>query len=334
MRRVLNVIVPLALAVVLSATTGHADEKEKITFATDWKAQAEHGGFYQALAKGLYDKAGLDVTIRPGGPGIDNQQLMAAGAVDFAIGSNMFFPLNLVQAGAPVRAVAAYFQKDPQILMTHPRDDIDSIGDMQGKPVMISDASVNTFWVWLKAQYGFTDDQIRKYTFNMAPFLVDDQAIQQGYLSSEPKLVQDEGIDPEVYLLADAGWPSYSTMVLVPQEWIDDKPEAVQAFVDASIEGWYDYIYGDPCPANELIKKDNPEMTDETLAYGIEKMKEYGIVDSGDSEELGVGAMTDERWESFFQVMADNGIYPADMNYKDAYTLQFINKGHGKELKK
>jgi NitT/TauT family transport system substrate-binding protein len=307
---------------------------EKIVFATDWKAQAEHGGFYQALATGRYEKAGLDVEIRMGGPGIDNQQLMAAGAVDFAIGSNMFFALNLVQAGAPVTTVAAYFQKDPQILMTHPRDDINSIADMKGHPIMISDASVNTFWVWLKAQYGFADSEIRKYTFNMAPFLVDDKAIQQGYLSSEPKLVMDEGIEPEVYLLADAGWPSYSTMVLVPQEWIVSKPDVVQAFVDASIEGWYDYIYGDPAPVNILIKIDNPEMTDDTIAFGIAKMKEYGIVDSGDADSLGVGAMTDARWDSFFKVMAAAGIYPADMDYKAAYTLQFVNKKHAADMRK
>jgi NitT/TauT family transport system substrate-binding protein len=218
--------------------------------------------------------------------------------------------------------------------MTHPRDDIDSIADMKGHPIMISDASVNTFWVWLKARYGFADSEIRKYTFNMAPFLVDDQAIQQGYLSSEPKLVMDEGIEPEVYLLADAGWPSYSTMVLVPQDWVDNKADVVQAFVDASIEGWYDYIYGDPAPGNELIKKDNPEMTDETIAFGIEKMKEFGIVDSGDTETLGVGGMTDERWASFFDVMAKAGIYPADMNYQAAYTLQFVNKNHAADMRK
>ena len=323
-----------AACLLVGAAAVHAqDDKEKIVFATDWKAQAEHGGFYQAVATGLYDKYGLDVEIRMGGPGIDNQQLLAAGAIDFAMGSNNFFPLNLVQAGAPTAAVMASFQKDPQILMTHPREDVDSIADMAGKPIMIGDASVNTFWAWLKAKYGFTDDQIRKYTFNMAPFLVDENAIQQGYLSSEPKLVIAEGIDPEVYLLADSGYPSYSALVLVPQEWIDTRPEVVQAFVDASIEGWYSYLYGDPGPANELIKADNPEMNDETIAYGINAMKEYGIVDSGDTAELGIGAMTDERWEEFFTLMAEQGIYPTDLDYKAAYDLQFVNKGHGMDMK-
>ncbi len=306
---------------------------EKIVFATDWKAQAEHGGFYQAVATGLYKKYGLDVEIRMGGPGLDNQQLMAAGAVDFAMGGNNFFSINLVQAGAPVAAVMASFQKDPQILMTHPRDDVNSLADLKGKPVMLADSSVNTFWAWLKAKYGFEDTQIRKYTFNMAPFLVDETAVQQGYLSSEPKLVSAEGIEPEVYLLADYGYPSYSALVLVPQSYVDEKPDVVQGFVNATIEGWYSYLHGDPTPANDLIKKDNPDMDDDTIAYGIAKMKEYGIVDGGDAATMGIGAMTHERWQEFFDVMAAQGVYPADLDYKAAYTLDFVNKGHGMDMK-
>jgi len=299
---------------------------EKIVFATDWKAEAEHGGFYQALATGIYKKHGLDVTIHEGGPGIDNQQLIAAGAVDMAMGSNSFFALNLVQAGAPVKAVMAAFQKDPQMLMTHPRDDIKTLADMKGKPIMIADASINTFWVWLHAKFGFEDVQIRKYTFNMAPWLVDKNAIQQGYLSSEPYMVAKEGVTPQVYLLADYGYPSYAAMVLVPQKLIDGKPAVVKAFVDASIEGWHDYLYGDNKAANELIKKDNPDETDDLIAFGVAKMKEYGIVDGGDAKAGGVGAMTDARWKEFFDVMVAQKVYPADLDYKKAYTLDFLPK--------
>ena len=308
------------------AVTGSASADEKIVFATDWKAQAEHGGFYQAVAAGLYKKAGLDVVIHEGGPGIDNQQLIAAGAIDMAMGSNSFFPINLVQAGAPVKAVMAAFQKDPQMLMTHPRDDIKSLADMKGKPIMIADSSINTFWVWLHAKFGFEDTQIRKYTFNMAPWLVDKTAIQQGYLSSEPFLVMKEGVTPKVYLLADYGYPSYSAMVLVPQKLIDSKPAMVKAFVAASIQGWHDYLYGDNKAANELIKHDNPDMTDDVIAYGIAKMKEYGIVDGGDAAKGGIGTMTDAKWKEFFDVMVAQKVYPADLNYKAAYTLDFLPK--------
>jgi NitT/TauT family transport system substrate-binding protein len=312
----------LALAGSLSARTAAADEK--IVFATDWKAEAEHGGFYQAFASGLYKKAGLDVVIHEGGPGIDNQQLIAAGAVDIAMGSNDFFALNLVQAGAPVRAVMAAFQKDPQMLMTHPRDDIKTLGDMKGKPIMVADASINTFWVWLHAKFGFEDSQIRKYTFNMAPWLVDKSAIQQGYLSSEPFMVMKEGVTPKVFLLADYGYPSYASMVLVPQKMIDAKPAVVKAFVDASIQGWHDYLYGDNKAANELIKKDNPDETDDIIAFGIAKMKEYGVVDGGDAAAKGIGVMTDARWKEFFDIMVSQKVYPADLDYKKAYTLDFV----------
>lgn len=320
----MGILAGFGAAVALAAGPALADDK--IVFATDWKAEAEHGGFYQAVVKGFYKKRGLDVTIHEGGPGVDNQQLIAAGAVDMALGSNDFFLLNLVQAGAPVKSVMAVFQKDPQILMTHPRDDIKTLADMKGKPIMVADASINTFWVWLAAKYGFEESQIRKYTFNMAPWLVDKTAIQQGYLSSEPYMVAQEGVQPKVFLLADYGYPSYASMVMVPQKLIDAKPAVVKAFVEASIEGWHDYLYGDNKAANELIKKDNPDETDEIIAYGVNKMKEYGIVDGGDAEKGGIGIMTDAKWKEFFDIMVSQKVYPASLDYKAAYTTQFLPK--------
>ena len=306
----------------------------EVSFATDWKAQAEHGGFYQALALGLYEERGLNVTIRPGGPGVNIPQLLAAGAIDYGMGSNSFIPLNLVKAGAPVKAVMASFQKDPQVLMTHPRDDIKSLGDMKGHPIMVSDATLSAFWIWLRATYGFSDTQIRKYTFNLAPFLVDEDAIQQGYVTSEPYSISTQGgVEPQVFLLSDYGYPGYATFVMTSHANIEGNPEEVRAFVEASIEGWYSYLYGDPAPGNALIKQDNPEISDAHIAQAIAKMREYGIADSGDSLALGIGAMTDERWERFFKVMSENGVYESDLDYKAAYTLEFINKGHGLSMK-
>jgi NitT/TauT family transport system substrate-binding protein len=302
-------------------------ELTKITFVTDWKAQAEHGGFYQGVAKGIYKAHGIDLQIRQGGPDINVPQLLAGGAADFGMGSNGFIPLNIVRQGVPLRAVMAVFQKDPQILMTHPRDDIKSLADMKGKPIMISDAAAATFWPWLKAKYGFGDAQIRKYTFNLAPFLVDKTAIQEGYLSSEPFTASKQGkFQPNVYLLADNGYPGYANMVLVSQKWIDEKPMIVQQFVDATIESWADYIYGDASAGNALIKKDNPEMTDDLIAQAIDKMKSYGIVVSGDAATLGLGSMTDERWKTFFETMSAEKLYDASLDYKKAYDLRFVNK--------
>ena len=198
---------------------------------------------------------------------------------------------------------------------------------MKGKPIMISDAATTAFWPWLKAKYGFTDSQIRRYTFNAAPFIVDPKAIQEGYLSSEPYTVEQEGhFKPKVFLLADNGYPGYANMVLVPQKWIDGNPKAVQAFVDATIQGWMDYLYGDPAPANALIKKDNSEMTDGLLAQAIEKMKTYGIAMSGDALTLGLGSMTEARWKTFFDAMSSQKIYDPALPYAQAYDLQFVNR--------
>ena len=301
---------------------------EAVTFATDWKAQAEQGGFYQAKALGLYEKAGLDVTIRGGGPGVNIPQLLGAGAIDFGMGSNSFIPLNMVRAGVPAKAVMAAFQKDPQVLITHPRADITTLADIKGKPVMIADASINAFWVWLRAKYDFSDRQIRKYTFNLAPFLVNPKAVQQGYVTSEPYTISTRGgFEPQVFLLSDFGYPSYAAMVLAQNRLIEDRPELVQAFVNASIEGWRSYIYGDPSPGNKLILAANPDMRQDIIDQAIEQIRQRGMLASPDTEKHGLGAMSEARWQSFFKTMSENGVYPLTLDWQNAFTTDFTNAG-------
>jgi NitT/TauT family transport system substrate-binding protein len=305
-----------------------ADGGTKIVFATDWRAQAEQGGFYQALATGEYEKRGLDVSIMQGGPAVNVPQLLASNAVQMGMGSNSFIVLNLAAENIPVRAVAAFMQKDPQVLMAHPGQGVRSISDMKGRPILLADASITAFWVWLRAKYGFTDGQVRKYTFNPAPFLSDPRSVQQGYLTSEPYTIEKEsGIRPEVFLLADEGYPGYAAMVLASDTLIEANPAAVRAFVDASAQGWTSYLNGDPTLGDALILKDNPEMTSDLLAQAREKMKAYGIVQPVDKVGGPVhqpGLMTDERWEEFFKVASQQGVYAADLEYKRAYTLEFL----------
>lgn len=297
-----------------------------VTFGTNWYAQAEHGGFYQAVATGIYEEYGLDVTIKMGGPQVNGTQLLMGDAVDFFMGYTAD-AIKAVVENIPKVTVAAMFQKDPQVLIAHPDQGVESLADLKGRPVFISSAANVTYWPFLKAQYDFTEDMKRPYNFNPGPFLNDQQSAQQGYLSSEPLAIRKEGgFDPVVFLLADFGYDPYACTIETRQEMVDSNPDLVQRFVDASIKGWYSY-FENPEPANELIKQDNPEMTDEQIAYGIEKMKEYGIVDSGDTTELGIGAMTDGRWESFFATMSAAGVYPEDTEYTQAYTLEFVNKG-------
>lgn len=312
----------LAVAVCRPVQAG-----ERFVFATDWKAEAEHGGFYQALALGLYAKHGLDVVLREGGVGMDPQTMLAAGAIDGAIGSSSFFTYNLVEAGADVVTVAAIFQKDPTILMTHPRDDVKSLADMKGKPIMLGAPSVNTFWRWLVARYGFDDRQIRKYSFTMAPFLVDKTAIQQGYVTSEPYLAEKAGMTPTVYLLADNGFLAYGCLIMVKGSMVRDHRALVQAFVDASIEGWKSYLEGDPSPGNALIKKANPEMDDATLAFAIGQLKSRGIVQGGDAVGGGIGVMTPAHWRAFADSVRQMGLYKPSTDWARGVDFSFVGGG-------
>jgi len=327
--RPLAVLIALALAACSPAKEAAkpANGRTAIRFATDWKAEAEQGGFYEALAEGEYAKRGLDVTIVQGGPGSNVPQLLAAGSVEMGVGSNAFIVMNLAREKAPLKAVMAVFQKDPQVLLAHPDTGVKTLADLKGHPIMLGDASVGAFWVWLKAKYGFTDDQVRKYTFNSGPFLVDKRAAEEGYLTSEPYTIEKAtGLKPLVFLLADNGYPGYATMVLAPDGLIARNPAAVKAFVEATAKGWHDYLYGDPAPADALIKKDNPEMTQDVLDQARAKLKSYGIVDGGDAKTGGIGAMTDARWKTFFDMAAGQKVYPATMDYKQGYTLQFLGK--------
>src|SRR5215813_5444612 len=307
--RVLNLmLIAAGLALVSGVTVA-----EPVTFGTDWKAEAEHGGYYQAIATGIYRQHGLDVTLRQGGPQVNHAQLLAAGRLDFNLAPNSFIPLNFVRENIPMAAVAAIFQKDPSVLIAHPGQGNDSLTALKGKPIMIGADTRITSWMFLKSKYGYTDDQIRPYTFSVAPFLADPKAIQQGYLSSEPFTIESQGVKPVVLLLADAGYSSYGSLIETSDKLVQEKPDLVQRFVDASIEGWYSYLYGDPAPGNALIKHDNPEMSDALLAYGIAKIKEYGIVDSGAAKSSGIGVMTEARWQDFFNAMAEAGVYPKDL---------------------
>ncbi|MDC3320638.1 ABC transporter substrate-binding protein [Hyphomicrobiales bacterium] len=326
-----KLLVIFMLALCSCSEEGENISKEdnliEITFATDWKAQAEQGGFYQALAAGLYEKNGLKVKIIQGSTNVNVPRLIASNSVEFGIGSNSFIPLNMVANKIPGKAVMAIFQKDPQIIMTHPDSDIRNLKDMRDLPIMISDASIGAFWLWLKSKYDFTDNQIRKKTFSLAPFLSNKSSIQQGYLTSEPFLVEREaGFTPRVFLLADYGYPSYGAMVLASSNVLKNNPEIVRAFVDASIEGWRQYIYDDPTLGNELIMLENNEMKEDILLQAIKKIRNYELVSNEISKGLDIGLMTDIKWESFFKTMSINGVYEKDLEWRESFTLDFINK--------
>jgi NitT/TauT family transport system substrate-binding protein len=307
---------------------------DKVSFGTNWVAEAEHGGFFQAVADGTYQKYGLEVTIVPGGPNTNNRMLLTAGKLDFFMSANTLQSFDAVTNKVPLVTVAAMFQKDPLVLLTHPEVKIGKLEDFKPLTLLVSKEGLASYFQWLKSEYAFSESKVKPYTFNPQPFIVNKQSAMQGYVTSEPYAVQKAaGFKPNVLLMADYGWSAYSTLIETRSDVVDKKPDLVQRFVDASVIGWYNYLYGDNTPANAMIKKMNPEMTDELLTYSLAKMKEYGIVDSGDTLKDGIGAISDARMAGFFDKMVRAGVVKRDIDYRKAYTLRFANKGVGLNLR-
>ena len=324
----------VACASMLAAAAAQAQAPDKVSFGTNWVAEAEHGGFYQALIDGTYRKHGLDVTIVPGGPQVNNRLLLPVGKLDFFMSANTLQSFDAVEQNVPTLAVAAMFQKDPQVLMAHPGEGIEKFDDLKRLTLFISREGLASYFQWLKADFGFSEEKVKPYTSNPQPFLADKRSAMQGYVTSEPYAIEKvAGFKPKVFLLADQGFTSYSTLIETRRELVEKRPDLVHRFVDASIIGWYNYLYGDNKAANALIRRHNPEMTDELIAYSIAKMKEYGIVDSGDATTLGIGVMTDARMRDFYDKMVRTRVVKPSVVLARAYTLQFVNKKVGLDLR-
>jgi NitT/TauT family transport system substrate-binding protein len=321
-------LMALILASLAFAPTARA--ADKISFGLDWVAEPEYGGYYQALATGIYKKYGLDVTIVEGGPQVNTAQMLISGRLTFDITSNSFLALNFAQENIPFVAIAAGFQKDPDVLISHPGQGNDSFEELKGKPIAVSSDTRASWWLFLKAKYGYSDSQLRPYGFSLTPFFTNPDDIQEAYVTDEPYLIQQQtGKFPTILMLSDAGFDGYASLVATSDKLVQTNPDLVRRFLQASAEGWYSYLYGDPSPAFAAIQKANPDMTPGLLQYGYDQLKQRGIVDSGDAKTLGIYAMTDARWKNFFGQMAAAGLYDKSMNYKAGYTLQFIDHGFG-----
>ncbi len=307
-------------ALALLAVAVGAQAQDKLVFATDWLAQAEHGGFYQAVAEGIYRKHGLDVTIRMGGPQVNGMQLLAAGQLDVAMADGLQV-LSAVENGVPLTAIAATFQKNPTVIIAHPG--VTSLEALRGKPIAIGAASNTTFWPWLKQTRGFTDAQKRPYAFSVQPFLADPNLSQQGFATSEPYSIEKAGIKPVVFLLADLGYPPYAEVLAVKNDALAAKRDVLKRFTQASAEGWKSYL-ANPGPGNALIRKANPQMSDELLAYGVRKMREYNIVGGGDALANGIMTMTADRWLTTVQFLRTVGMTKPDVDYSKAWTLDIV----------
>jgi NitT/TauT family transport system substrate-binding protein len=325
-RRALHCAASLLAALAAIGTVDAARADEKFVYLTNWFAEAEHGGFYQALATGLYRKYGLDVQIRMGGPQVNILQLMAAGHADCIMGSNDLQVVLARQSGVPIVTVAAMFQKDPEVLIAH--DDVKSLEDMKSRTILISSASYQGTWPWLKARYGFQDAQARPYTFNVQPFVADRSLVQEGYVTSEPYALQKAGVKINTFLLSDYGYPAYSTTIACMEKTLAQRHQAVAAFVRASAEGWKSYL-ADPAPGNALIKKDNPAMTDDQLDASVRQIRESGLVSSGDAARLGIGVLTETRLKASYDFLVSAKLVdPARTELAKTYTTEFVRGLH------
>jgi NitT/TauT family transport system substrate-binding protein len=324
----------IAIAHLGCAAPACAQQLDKVRFGTNWVAEPEHGGFYQALADGTYRQYGLEVTIVPGGPQINNRILLPVGKIDFFMSANLLQAFDAVAQNVPTVSVAAMFQKDPQVLIAHPDAGIEKFEDLKRLTLFVSKEGIATYFQWMKSEFGFSEAKVKPYTFNPQPFLVDKNSAMQGYVTSEPYAIEKRGgFKPKIFLLADYGFDTYSTLIETRRELVERSPDLVRRFVEASILGWYRFLYGDNAPARALIRRANPEMTDELIGYSVDKMQAYGIVDSGDTLKSGIGAMTDARVESFFDKMAKAGVVDRGIDFRKSYTLQFVGKGVGLDLR-
>lgn len=314
----------------LAGRSANAQTLDKVSYQTNWRAQAEHGGFYYAVANGIYRKYGIEADIRPGGPQQNPSQLLLAGRVDMIM-SNSFEAIRYVQESAPFLCIASLFQKDPQVLICHPGVGNDSLAALKGKPILVGAAGRTSYWPFLKAKFGYSDEQIRPYTFNMAPFLADKALCQQGFVSSEPFAIEQAGVKPVVHLIANAGFDNYNTTINISRRMIEEKRDLVQRFVNASIEGWAGYMKGGEGnkAADALILKDNPDMDQVKIDYALKVMRENGIVESGDALKGGIGAMSAQRWTKFYNDMAEVSVFPKGLDISKAFSLDFVNKGVG-----
>jgi NitT/TauT family transport system substrate-binding protein len=320
MKIVKSLVTPFAAMLLGAWLSSTALAADKVTFITSWFAQAEHGGFYQAKATGLYEKAGLDVTVKMGGPQVNGMQLLLAGETDVMMGYD-FQVLKALEQGFQVTTIATSFQYDLQGMMTH--DDVNSLADLKGKTILVATPGRTTWWPWLKAKFGYTDEQAKPYTFNLQPFFADKSTVQQSYPSSEPFQAMKQGVPVKFFLFAKDGYPPYGTTMVATRAFVEKNPDVVARFVKASLEGWKSYM-SNPGPANALIKADNPKMADDQIEFGIAQMKKLKVLDGGDAATMGLGIITAARFKATYDYMVAAGLLKPEVDWKAGFTDRFV----------
>jgi NitT/TauT family transport system substrate-binding protein len=310
----------LALGGLTGLRSRPARAATKNRVMTKWFAEAEHGGLYHAAAADLYDKAGLDVELKPGGFGLNGIQMMAGGELDITMSYDMAI-LSSYEKGVPVKAIFTCFQFDLIGIMTRP--DVNSLAELKGRKVYFSQSGFVTYWPWLKKKYGFTDDMAGPKGQNLQTFMSDPTSAVAGYITSEPYIAEQQKMPTKFFLFADEGYPSYSNTMVTNDTFIENNREAVATFTRVSVEGLKAYMQ-DPTIGNELIKKLNPKMDDGQINFGLAKMREVKAIEAGDAATMGIGIITEERWKKTRDFLVEANLLKADTDYKQSMTTEFI----------
>jgi NitT/TauT family transport system substrate-binding protein len=292
----------------------------KIRLLTNWFAEPEHGGFYHAVAAGLYDKAGLDVELKQGGPALNVMQLLAGGEADVVMSYDIQI-MSAFEKGIPVKAIFTCFQFDLIGLLTRP--DVNSLADLKGHKVYFAGSGYSTYWPWLKKKFGYTDDMAVPKGQNLQTFITDPTSAVAGYITSEPYVAEKQNLPTKFFLFADEGYPSYANTMASTTDFIKSNPDAVARFTRASVEGWKAYMQ-DPAVGNDLIKKTNAKMDDGQINFGLKKLREVKALESGDAATMGIGIITPERWQKTRDFLVEANLLKDTTDTTQSMTTEFI----------
>ena len=317
-RRLLGAGTALAGATLIAPRPARA--ATKVRMLTNWFAEAEHGGFYQALATGLYEKAGLDVELRQGNAQLNGMQLLLGGEADIVMSYDITI-LSALEKGAPIKAFFTSFQFDLIGLMTRP--DVKSLDELKGRKIYFGANGYSSYWPWLKRRFGYTDDMAAPKGPNLETFFNDPGSAVAGYLTAEPFLAVQRNVPVKFFLFAEQGYPPYANTMVTTAAYLKDNADVVARFTRASIEGWRDYLR-DPTAGNLLIKTLNPRMPPEHIAYSLAKMREVKAVAGGDAATMGIGIMTEARWKKTAEFLVQANLLKADTDWKQAFTTYYI----------
>ncbi len=293
----------LPIAALAAACGGPSADTGLLRVQTDWFAQPEHGGYYQAWAGGGYDAAGLEVEIIQGGPNALPLQSVARGRATFGF-SRADDVIAAIDRGMPLVIVAATLQRDPQALMFHADDPAETWEDLDGRRVMAMPGSI---WIDYLEHHFEVNLEIVSLDYGLGRFLADPELIQQCFISNQPFYARGEGVEVKTWLIAETGYDPYHAL-FAHRDFVRENPETVTRFLRASEQGWREYLEGDPSPADEIILRRNAAMSPEFIDYARQTMRRLNLVTGNPEDGESIGRLDRDRTENLLREMRAMGV--------------------------